>query len=251
MKYTALGLLIAASLLLSCDKTKLQRERTDRYGLPVNPPANSILVDASRDGGVWWFPQGQGTGYNAAANHQGKALVDYLKRLGFAVDELPPGAVITTELISKYSKVIRANAFSNYSTDEIAAYESFLSRSSSLFLISDHLQNTVNDRLSASLGLMFEGTHWGPINLFQSHPVTAGVSSVNFIAGSVIRKWDASKITVLGAIKAQSGSLGESTLGAMGIVKHSTSKIFFIGDLNGIEQVPQPFTSNIVKWLFQ
>lgn len=251
MKYTALGLLIAASLLLSCEKTDSPADVTDRYGLPLNPPANSILVDASKDGGGWWFPQGPLTGFNAAAHHQGKALVDYLKRLGYVVHELPRGAVITTKLLNNYSKVIRASAFSNYTTDEIAAYESFLNRSSSLFLINDHLKNSTNDRLSAHLGLMFEGSHWGPINSLQSHPVTAGVSSVSFIAGSVIRNWDASKITVLGAIQTQSGSLNGSTLGAMGIVKHPTSKIFFIGDINGIEQVPQPFISNVVKWLFQ
>lgn len=273
MKYSALSLLIVASLLLSCNKTELPAAGsgnaasnpgsvytaptgspagvTGQYGLPANPPSNSILVDASRDGGVWWFPQGPGTGYNASANHQGKALVDYLRSKGYIVDELPRGAVITTELLNKYNKVIRAAAFFSYSTQEIEAYQSFLSRPSSLFLISDHLQNTVNDGLSAYLGLMFEGSHWGPITSFQSHPVTAGVSSVNFIAGSVIRNWDASKITVLGSINIQSGG-GEGTMvGAMGIVNHPSSRIFFIGDLNGIEQVPQPFTSNIVKWLFQ
>lgn len=264
MKYSLLSLLIAASLLLSCNKPELSAPGSvytppagtptggsGQYGLPANPPPHSILVDASKDGGGWWFPQGPGTGYTASANHQGKALADYLKSRGYAVDELPRGAVITTELLNKYTKVIRAAAFFNYSTQEIEAYHSFLSKPSSLFLISDHLQNTVNDGLSAYLGLIFEGAQWGPITSFQSHPVTAGVSSVNFIAGSVIRNWDPLKITVLGSINLQSGG-GEGTMGgAMGIVNHPTSKIFFIGDINGIEQVPQPFTSNIVKWLFQ
>jgi hypothetical protein len=272
MKYSTLSLLIAASLLVSCNKPELPAAgsgnaasnpgpiytaptgtptgSTGQYGLPANPPSNSILVDASKDGGGWWYPQGPGTGYTASANHQGKALADYLKSKGYIVDELPRGAIITKELLNKYTKVIRAAAFFSYTTQEIEAYQSFLSRPSSLFLTSDHLQNTVNDGLSAYLGLMFEGSQWGPINSFQSHPVTMGVSSVNFIAGSVIRNWDPSKITVLGSINIQSG--GEGTmLGAMGIVNHPTSKIFFIGDINGIEQVPQPFTSNIVNWLFQ
>jgi hypothetical protein len=273
MKHSTLSLLIAASLLMSCNKPELSvagsgnaasnpgsiytappgtpSGGTGQYGLPTNPPSNSILVDASKDGGVWWFPQGPGTGYSSTAHHQGKALADYLRSKGYIVDELPRGAVITTELLNKYNKVIRAAAFYSYTTQEIEAYQSFLSKQSSLFLTSDHLQNTVNDGLSAYLGLMFEGSQWGPITSFQSHPVTMGVSSVNFIAGSVIRNWDPSKITVLGSINIQSGG-GEGTMvGAMGIVKHPSSKIFFIGDLNGIEQVPQPFTSNIVTWLFQ
>jgi hypothetical protein len=279
MKYSTLSLLIAASLLLSCNKPELPSSNsgtntganpgyvyappntppanppgipTGGYGQPVtpNPNAKPILVDASKDGGGWWFPQGPSTGFNAEANHQGKPLADYLRSLGHSVDELPRGATITTELLSKYTIVIRATAFFNYTTEELAAYETFLSRSSSLFLISDHLQHTVNDRLSAQLGLMFEGAYWGPITSFQLHPVTTGVNSHNFIAGSVIRNWNPSKITVLGSINLQSGDEG-TMLGAMGIVNHPTSKIFFIGDINGIEQVPQPFTSNIVRWLFQ
>ena len=266
MKYSILILLVSASVLLSCHKTELPAVGSGKTngmatgtspGTPGGsgqnglPASNSILVDASKDGGGWWYPQGPNAGgYTAEAQHQGKVLVDYLKSLGFLVDELPRGAVITTELLSKYSKVIRATAFYNYSLDELAAYETFLSKSSSLLLISDHMQNTVNDRLSERLGLMFEGSQWGPITIFQAHPITNGVSSLNFIAGSAISSWDASKITVLGFHGLPSGNEVTGN-GVMGIVNNPTSKIFFIGDINGIEQVPQPFTSNVVKWLFQ
>ena len=283
MKHSTISLLIAASLLVSCNKPELPDLNsgsntganpayvyappntppanppgtpTGGYGQPAvpNPNAKAILVDASKDFGGWWYPQGPSTGFNAETNHQGKPLADYLRNLGHRVDELPRGATITTELLSQYSIVIRATAFFiNDTTEELSAYEAFLNRSSSLLLINDHLLNpaTVNDRLSAYLGLIFEGAQWGPITSFQPHPIITGVNSLSYIAGSVIRNWDPSKITVLGSINVQSGD-GEGTmLGAMGIVNHPTSKIFFIGDINGIEQVPQPFTSNIVKWLFQ
>ena len=37
-----------------------------------------ILVDASRDGGVWWFPQWeQQGGFDFTLPHQGKELADY------------------------------------------------------------------------------------------------------------------------------------------------------------------------------
>lgn len=219
--------------------------------IPVDTgSANSmaILVDASKDGGGWWFPQGS-SGYSAANYHQGKAFADYLRKWGYTVDELPVAAVITTELLNKYTKVIRATAYYNYTTAEVAAYETFLNRSTSLLLISDHMGHTVNDRLSAHIGLNFEGALFGPITSFQTHPITTGVSSMAFIAGSVIKSWDPSKITVLGALNSSAGEEG-SAGGAMGIVHHPTSKIFFIGDVNGIEQLPLPFTSNLVKWLF-
>jgi hypothetical protein len=211
----------------------------------------AILVDASRDGGVWWFPQSPSTGFSEKEDHQGKGLADHLRKLGYKVDELPRGAIITTSFLRKYSKVIRAAAFSNYSPDEITAYESFLNESSSLLLMSDHLANTVNDQLSDRLGLNFEGVHMGPaITNFQTHPVTAGVTSLPFIAGSYIRNWDPSKIKVLGTLTVYSGA-SAITVGAMGVVHHKSSRIFFIGDSNCIETLPEPFTSNLVNWLFK
>ena len=249
MKHSAIILSALTVLLLSCTKEPSSLSNTNpatsNFPKPATnlPASKSILVDASKDGGGWWFPQSPATGFSATNPHQGTALADYFRSLGYQVDELPRGAIITSELLDKYSKVIRPSAFFSYSTEEIKAYTSFLNRSSSLLLISDHLTNTVNDQLSASLGLAFEGAYWGPITSFQPHAITSGVTSLNYIAGSVIRSWDPSKITVL----------GYQTTGAaaMGIVNHPSSKIFFIGDVNGIEQVPQPFISNLSNWLFQ
>ena len=69
-----------------------------------------ILVDASKDGGVWWFPQG--AGFSEDADHQGQAFANYLRSLGFHVDELPRGEIITDQLLEKYSRIIRVAAFS-------------------------------------------------------------------------------------------------------------------------------------------
>jgi len=251
MKHSAIILSIITVLLLSCTKEPILPLRNTNPATNNSPKSatdlhasGSILVDASKDGGGWWFPQSPSTGFTTFNQHQGKALADYFRNLGYQVDELPRGATITSELLDKYSKVIRPTAFFSYSAEEITAYTSFLNKSSSLLLISDHLQNTVNDQLSASLGLAFEGSYSGPITSFQPHAITSGVTSLNYIAGSVIRNCDPSRITVLGY---------QTTTGAaaMGIVKHPSSKIFFIGDVNGIEEVPQPFIANLKNWLFQ
>ena len=257
MKYSINLLLVLLILGAGCQKDPSLTNASSNVQSTVpgpkattKPPANAILIDASKDGGTWWFPQGPATGFNANQYHQGKPLADYLRSLGFVVDELPRGATITTDLLKNYTRVVRATAFFSYSPDEITAYQAFLEKPSSLFLISDHLQNSLNDQLSASLGLLFEGAYWGPVTTFNSHPITSGVSSVEYIAGSVIRSWDPAKIIVLGYLNSQQGVEGVS-YGAMGIVNHPTSRIFFLGDINGIEQVPQPFTSNLMKWLFQ
>ena len=231
--------------MMSCQKSEMTMSSLGN-STNSNSLSKKILVDASKDGGGWWFPQ-YGS-YSANIDHQGKALADYLRGFGYQVDELPVGTVVTADLLNKYSNVIRATAFFDYSSNEIDAYKSFLSRPSSLLLINDHLQNSNNDRLSAYLGLSFEGSEWGPVTTFQSHSITTGVSSIPYIAGSVIRNWDPSKITVLGSL-AQPG--GAPAAGALGIVQHPNSRVFFIGDVNGIEQLPQPFISNLSKWLFR
>jgi hypothetical protein len=50
----------------------------------------------------------------------------------------------------------------------------------------------------------------------------------------------------------EKADVGEPTGSAvMGIIKHPTAKIFFIGDINGLEQTPQPLTDGLIAWLFQ
>ncbi len=162
--------------------------------------------------------------------------------------ELPRGATITWPLIRNYNKIIRPSAFFNYTPQEIAAYDSFLHYPSSLLLLSDHLMNSANDGLSAHLGLNFIGALTGVITPHSNHSINTGVGTLPFIGGSVIAQPDPAVMTIL-------GHLGTGTPGpgyaAMGILHHRHSKIFFMGDANCIEQLPQPFTDNLFKWLYQ
>jgi len=250
---SVLIILFLIQSLISCKKeTPGSNEGPPNNSVVVHTVKNSkaILVDASKDGGVWWWPQTQSNGYSENKDHQGKPLVDYLKNLGYEVDELPLGAIITTDLLRKYSKVIRPAAFFGYSADEISAYQSFLADSSSLLLMSDHMQYTTNDLLSVKLGVFFEGVYWADITSFKPHPITNGVGYLFFNAGSVIMDWDPSKITALGLVTVNLGTT-QKIAAAMGIVNHKTSRIFFMGDTNCIETLPEPFTSNLVNWLFK
>jgi len=214
------------------------------YTMPGNiVMKDTILVDASRDGGAWWYPQSGS--YNPSASHQGTPLVNYLKSRDYEVIELPRGATITSELLRKFKLVIRAGEFGTYTADELAAYREFLNRNTSLPLASEHSAQLQNDQLASYLGLQFEGSYTTDITRFDPHPITEGVSTHVFIAGSVVRNPDPNKILTL-------GYFSDSTMNnaaAMGIVKHPTSKIFFIGDVNGLELVPHPLIDNLFKWL--
>ncbi len=225
------------------------------------PKEKTILVDASKDGGVWWFPQEPATGFSEADAHQGKALADYLRSHGYRVDELPRGAVITKELLAKYARIIRAPAFFPYAEEEIAAYKQFLNKPGAILLMQDHLMYTTNDKLSELLGLEFKGAVDGIISTVDATEI-AGGTSLPYIAGAVVTNTiNNPNITVLGILKKDDYIIlnnkdpyeggGRRDAPVMGVVNnYPLTRIFFYGDGSGIICPPQTFSENLGQWLF-
>jgi hypothetical protein len=210
----------------------------------VNGPSKKILVDASHDGGVWWYPQGGS--YSANLPHQGKALADLLRSRGFTVDELPSYTLITDSILGQYDKVIRTGNYGNYPLSELQAYDHLLNRASSLFLISEFQQPAQVDQLAERLGINFRGAYYGNVDSFSVHTITQGATPFYFNAGSAVSNTGTNpNIMVLGWLS------HNSNLPVMGILNHPLSKIFFLGEINGIELLPQPLTNNIIHWLFE
>ena len=209
-------------------------------------PSNRILVDGSHDGGVWWFPQSGP--FVADSPHQGKALAEYLRSKGYAVDELGRGAVADAARLAGYSKVVRAGGFEPYSALELQAYRALATCSVTILVLGellspgDLVDPPQEDPLAAELGVTLRGTFDGNITTFASHPITAGVSSVPFNAGSEVDVSLSHSVQVLGWL--------ETGAPVMGVVLNQRAKIFFIGDTNGIEGVPQPLVDNLVAWGF-
>jgi hypothetical protein len=108
--------------------------------------AGRILVDASRDGGVWWSPQ-TGT-FDPGAAHQGEQLAAYLRGRGFIVDELPRGSIVSDTLLSTYQGVIRAGQYGSYTTGELEGYDWFLDCGRTLILLGEFLQDGGRDGLA-------------------------------------------------------------------------------------------------------
>jgi hypothetical protein len=208
--------------------------------------SEKILIDASHDGGGWWFPQSSLTGFSNSAAHQGKALAELLRSKGFTVDELPRDVIITSSLLQQYSKVIRAGSVGGYQQSELDVYDKFLSGKSSLFLISDFKWPAETDQLAEMIGIKFAGSYTGYSNRYAPHEITKGATPLYCNAGSIVTNENNNPdIQILGWL----GS--NNTLPVMGLFKHPSSKIFFLGDINGIEGLPQPLTNNIIKWLFE
>ena len=215
---------------------------------PVNTNINNskILVDASHDGGGWWAPQWVGSGFNPALHHQGKGLADLLRSMGYPVDELPSYTLITDSILRQYDKVIRAGAYGAYQPGELAAYNNFLQRRSSLLLISEYRQNPLDiDELAESLGVHFRGKYYDSVKHYVSHATTLNATPFYFNAGSVVSNESTNpQIQILGRLNNSTGP------GVMGILNHPTSKIYFLGEINGLQTIPQPFTTQLFKWLF-
>ena len=208
--------------------------------------SKKILIDASHDGGTWWFPQSINTGFSNTNPHQGKALADYLRSKGFIVDELPGYTPITSTLLQQYDKIIRAGGYGVYTAPEFNAYENFLKGKSSLFLISEFQRSGETDLLAQRIGIDFNGTYSGLVNLYAPHNITAGAVPFYYNAGSIVTNSSTNpEIQILAWLD------NNINLPVGGILKHPNSKIFFLGEINGIEKLPQPFINNITNYLFE
>lgn len=200
-----------------------------------------ILVDASHGGGTWWYPQSPLTGFEPNEHHQGKPFADLLRDKGFVVDELPRKTRISNEMMTGYQYVIRTSGFDSYCQDELIVYKDLLDRGTTLLLLTDHKRFDRVDELAEYLGLYFEGWLGGTIERFFPHPITEGVSELDYRVGSFLRRVSPGvEIDTLAL-------LGINPV--IGILKHPKSKIFFMGDVNAIETLSQPFTDNLIDWM--
>jgi hypothetical protein len=224
------------------------------------PLSSKIIIDASHDGGVWWYPQSTITGFDPKKWHQGQPFAELLRGKGYEVDELGRGPELTEEMFFGYYIVIRANGFEKYTSRELDVYVNIISRPLNMVFFTDHKKYDPVDELGYLLGLEFKGIAYGIISTLKPHMITRNISSIDYNAGSVLTNLDQNPdIEVL-------GWLGENDYGdlnfngvkdnnepsappVMGILNLPKSHIFFIGDLNGFEVRPQPFIDNLINWM--
>jgi hypothetical protein len=230
------------------------------WNVTAVPVSKKIVIDASHDGGVWWFPQSELTGFDQTKPHQGKVFAELLRAKGFRVDELGRGEELKEEHFMGYYIVIRVNGFQPYTKKECDVYDKLTKRGMNLVFFTDHKLNDSNDELGTMLGLDFRGVARGKVTKFIDHTTTKSLTSLDYIAGSVLINAEMNKnIQVL-------GWLGENDFAdynfngirdtgepfappVMGILSYPKSKIFFIGDANGLQVMPQPFIDNLIEWM--
>ncbi len=225
---------------------------------PVSSSTRAALVDASRDGGVWWFPQFPD--FDPNSPHQGKALAEYLRGQAMRVTELPRPFTIDSSLLAPYPLVIRAGSFGTYSTSELAAYQRYVSPGGRLILLSEFHRPEESDMLALAFGLVFRGVSSGEnvINRYTAHPISKGLSEIPYRVGSGLFGAPPSA-TILGYLSESTfidlngnrvQDPGEpSCAPVMGVMRFGKGEIFFMGDTNTIETVPQPLVDNLLRFI--
>lgn len=207
---------------------------------PAPQSANAVLVDASHDGGAWWYPQV--APFDPTGSHQGKPLADTLRAKGYVVDEVSRGDTIDRHRLLASAVVIRAGKFGSYEESELFAYDDFVACPRTLLLLGEYHWPGERDELADRLGIPLDTAFTGTITQFAPHAITSGVANVPFIAGSVIRGPVSDSVHVLGWL-----ATGEAV---MGVLEGRPARVFFIGDTNGLELVPQPLVNNLISWGF-
>jgi hypothetical protein len=223
------------------------------------PLCKKIVIDASHDGGVWWYPQSPLTGFNPEKDHQGKRFADTLRARGFEVDELGRDRELKEEDFFGYYIIIRINGFEPYSNNELNIYTKLVERGMNLVFFTDHKRYDRTDELGDLLGLQFEGVARGTISKFTPHAITENLTDLDFLGSVLTNAGQNPDIEIL-------GWLGEDDYAdlnfndvqdpdepvsppVMGILHYPNSKVFFLGDSNTFQWMPQPFINNLMVWM--
>ena len=231
--------------------------------IAIAPPYR-VLVDASRDDGLWWAPQDDD--YDPGQAHIGKRLADNMRGRGIEVVELGRRnvgvltSVISFDLLAAFDLVIRANGGS-YTASELGAYSCYLANGGRVVLLADGLPTGDEDHLATWLGFDLRGESRGEnrIATFAPHPITEGVIPLVYGVGSGV--FDAPpEAEILGSLSQGTfidlngdgiQDIGEPAgAPAMGILSFGAGLCFFIGDTNMFLGVPQPLWDNLLGYFF-
>ena len=198
-----------------------------------------VLIDASKDGGLWWFPQGNT--FDPAQHHQGKPLADFMRSKGWQVVELPRGEVITFEKLRRVDVVVRPPAYFRYSVSEVEAYRDSVIAGTRLLLMGGSVSGS--DPIAEIFGLRFEPrTRFGSVRQWIPHPLTTDIQKrdLSWIAIS-----EAPTTAVQLAWLNQSETNSQPVLGYL---THGDGYVVFVGQ--SLITLP-PFFASLVSSLGQ
>jgi hypothetical protein len=232
-------LLLLTIFLLTIPSYSIDQYKAESLG--STPPKLKVIIDASKDGGAWWFPQAR-EGFDPQKEHQGKRLADYLRSSGWEVTEIPRGESPVGKL-NDDSIVVRMNFSEHYDREEAVAYKKFVKNGGRLLLTNGYVREGEEDQdlVARAFGIRFKGTvEAREIKRWGVHRLTNGLKPLPFHVGSIVTR--SPKATVPLAY------LDNKRL-VMGIVPYGKGRIIFLSFFYTLLEVHQPFTERIFNEL--
>ena len=217
--------------------TESQAQAASRRSLPKM----RVVIDASHDGGAWWFPQGPAP-FDRKKPHQGDHLAAYLRGRGWQVIEIPRGAKIANQLKGA-AIVVRMNVWGTYDQSEVSAYREFVRNGGRLLLVEGFVRENeaANDTVAEVFGLRFEGVISGyGFRVAEAGALKLDFNEVGYQIGSVVVR---SPVNTQPLAHLNDGRL------AMGMFRYGRGKVVFLSSLNPMLSVPQPFTKQLFDLL--
>lgn len=165
-----------------------------------------LVVDASRDGGLWWHPQVP-KAQDPARPHQGKLLADGLRRQGWEVIEIPHGGPVK---LDGATAVLRTDGSygTAYTPAEIGAYKEFVKGGGTLVLVghASRFRKLPVDTLAAEFGYDFGEELRAPALTWSEDPLVKGLTPAPLGVGSKLTKTPSGARTL--------GTVGSDTVAA-------------------------------------
>lgn len=146
-----------------------------------------VVIDASRRSGIWWSKQ-FGPDYDASKPHQGQKFANYLKSLGWEVDELY-GKRKLSEAFADADFVVRfgLGRRSSYTSEEVDAYEEFVRGGGKLLLLGGGRGAPMKDSVADAFGVQFDTfIHGEVIQHWSDDPITLGLPKIVIPSGSIV-----------------------------------------------------------------
>lgn len=201
-----------------------------------SPRKLRVVIDASHDGGAWWFPQG--TEFDPRLPHQGSPVAEHLKRRGWEVVEVPRGTKIAKQFRGA-SIVVRLNLFGGYEDSEVAAYQRFVKNGGRLLLVEGYVRDgeANNDSVARLFGVRFAGVVDEPVMVRAvAGTFLQGIDDLGFQIGSIVVAYPKPTQPL--------AYLSNDRL-VMGTFRYGRGRVIFLSSIRLVLQVPQPFTGRL------
>jgi len=194
-----------------------------------------VVIDASRDGGAWWFPQGPPP-FDPQKPHQGVLLANYLKSRGWEVIEIPRETKITDQFKGA-TMVVRFNKWGGYDASEVMAYREFVRNGGRLLLLEGYVRDaeSENDAVARQFGIHFQGMVEAAA-MRGAKGASRDYNSTVYRIGSIVDQYPQATRPL--------ARLDDGRL-VMGTFRFGRGRIIFLSSVFPVLQVPELFINRL------